>query len=171
MSGHVGAPGAAGSACAAAADWLRRRRLDDAVRRAAGRGTRVLGVCGGAMLLGTEVTDPHDVEGATAGLGLLPISTEMAATKTTRPVRVSVSELTGPWAALGGARADGNELGHGAETQQRDGGEVAPQVADGTNAYLEDVAEGLENAPRAFMGLRKGKTRGKQLVRVSPSAS
>ncbi|MEM8904696.1 MAG: cobyric acid synthase [Actinomycetota bacterium] len=131
---------------AADADWLRRRRLDHAVRRAAGRGTRVLGVCGGAMLLGTEVTDPHGVEGATAGLGLLPISTEMAATKTTRPVRVSVSELTGPWAALGGARADGYEIRHGEVTPQRAGVEVAPLVwADGP--VLATTVHGLAENP------------------------
>ena len=49
--------------------------------------------------------------------------------------------------------------------------EVAPKVADGTIAYLEDVAEGLENAPHAFMGLLKGKNRGKQLVRVAPGSA
>ena len=31
--------------------------------------------------------------------------------------------------------------------------------------YREDIAEGLENAPQAFMGLLKGKNFGKQLVR------
>ena len=45
--------------------------------------------------------------------------------------------------------------------------EVAPKVASGEIAYVEDVAEGLENAPQAFMGLLKGKNLGKLVVKVS----
>ncbi|MSU91279.1 zinc-binding dehydrogenase [Rhodobacteraceae bacterium 2CG4] len=46
-------------------------------------------------------------------------------------------------------------------------GEVAPQVASGRIVYREDVAEGLENAPEAFLGMLKGRNFGKQLVRVA----
>ena len=45
-------------------------------------------------------------------------------------------------------------------------GEVAPKVASGEIKMLEDIADGLENAPAAFMGLLKGKNRGKQLVKL-----
>lgn len=44
--------------------------------------------------------------------------------------------------------------------------EVAPKVAAGDIRYLEDIAEGLEAAPGAFMALLKGGNTGKQLVRV-----
>ena len=44
--------------------------------------------------------------------------------------------------------------------------EVGPLVADGTIAYRETVAEGLEAAPEAFLRLLKGGNFGKQLVRV-----
>jgi len=44
--------------------------------------------------------------------------------------------------------------------------EVVPMLASGEIAYLEDIAEGLENAPRAFMGLLEGKNMGKQIVKV-----
>ena len=44
--------------------------------------------------------------------------------------------------------------------------EVGPMVADGRVKFLEDVAEGLENAPEAFRGLLKGRNRGKQLVKL-----
>ncbi|MBM7069543.1 NADP-dependent oxidoreductase [Actibacterium sp. 188UL27-1] len=44
--------------------------------------------------------------------------------------------------------------------------EVAPMVADGRIRYRETVAEGLENAPQAFLDLLKGGNFGKQLVRV-----
>ncbi len=46
-------------------------------------------------------------------------------------------------------------------------GQVAPLVANGSIAYSEDVAEGLENAPAAFMRMLKGGNFGKQVVRVS----
>jgi NADPH-dependent curcumin reductase CurA len=46
--------------------------------------------------------------------------------------------------------------------------EVAPLVRDGAIAWRETVAEGLENAPAAFMGLLRGENFGKQLVRVGP---
>jgi NADPH-dependent curcumin reductase CurA len=33
--------------------------------------------------------------------------------------------------------------------------------------YHEDVAEGLENAPKAFIGMLQGRNLGKQLVKVA----
>jgi NADPH-dependent curcumin reductase CurA len=48
--------------------------------------------------------------------------------------------------------------------------EVVPRlagwVADGSIRYREDVTEGLENAPRAFIGMLRGENRGKTLVKV-----
>ena len=44
--------------------------------------------------------------------------------------------------------------------------EVGPLVGDGTIKVKESVAEGLDNAPAAFMELLKGGNFGKQLVRV-----
>jgi NADPH-dependent curcumin reductase CurA len=44
--------------------------------------------------------------------------------------------------------------------------DVSAWIKEGKIKYREDVAEGLENAPEAFMGLLKGKNFGKQLVRV-----
>ncbi|UYV37098.1 NADP-dependent oxidoreductase [Rhodobacteraceae bacterium D3-12] len=44
--------------------------------------------------------------------------------------------------------------------------EVVPMLSDGRVAYLEDIAEGLENAPRAFTGLLEGKNVGKQIVKL-----
>ncbi|MFL5968301.1 MAG: NADP-dependent oxidoreductase [Gaiellaceae bacterium] len=44
---------------------------------------------------------------------------------------------------------------------------LAGWVASGDLRWQEDVTEGLENAPRAFIGLLNGANRGKALVRVS----
>ena len=45
--------------------------------------------------------------------------------------------------------------------------EVGGWIREGRIKYREDVVEGLEKAPEAFMGLLKGKNMGKLLVRVS----
>ena len=44
--------------------------------------------------------------------------------------------------------------------------DVAPKVAANEIAYLEDVAEGLENAPEAFIAMLKGGNTGKQIVKL-----
>jgi NADPH-dependent curcumin reductase len=45
--------------------------------------------------------------------------------------------------------------------------EIAPLVREGRLAYREDVVEGLEQAPEAFLGLLKGRNFGKLIVKVS----
>jgi len=44
--------------------------------------------------------------------------------------------------------------------------EIAPKVASGDIRYIEDIAEGLENAPEAFIGLLQGRNLGKQIVKL-----
>jgi NADPH-dependent curcumin reductase CurA len=44
--------------------------------------------------------------------------------------------------------------------------ELAQLVGDGTLKYRETVAQGLESAPEAFIGLLKGRNFGKQLVKL-----
>ena len=45
--------------------------------------------------------------------------------------------------------------------------ELAGHVAAGRIRYRETVAQGLEAAPRAFLGMLRGENFGKQLVKVS----
>ncbi len=45
--------------------------------------------------------------------------------------------------------------------------ETAPWVKEGKLKFREDVVKGLENAPRAFMGLLEGKNFGKLVVEVA----
>jgi len=47
------------------------------------------------------------------------------------------------------------------------GRDVSAWLKQGKIKYKEDVVEGLENAPQAFLGLLQGKNFGKLLVRVS----
>jgi len=48
---------------------------------------------------------------------------------------------------------------------------VGAAVADGRIRYREDITDGLENAPAAFIGMLEGRNFGKALVRVTPSDS
>jgi NADPH-dependent curcumin reductase CurA len=41
-------------------------------------------------------------------------------------------------------------------------------VRDGRLRYRETIVEGIENAPRAFLGLFHGENIGKMLVKVGP---
>jgi NADPH-dependent curcumin reductase CurA len=45
--------------------------------------------------------------------------------------------------------------------------EVSGWLRDGRIKYREDVVDGLERAPSAFIGLLKGENFGKMLVRVA----
>ena len=45
--------------------------------------------------------------------------------------------------------------------------DVSGWLKDGKIKYREDIVDGLENAPRAFLGLFRGENTGKLLVRVS----
>ncbi|MFT5026665.1 MAG: adenosylcobyric acid synthase [Ilumatobacter sp.] len=87
--------------------WMRERGLDVAVAQAATAGTPVIGVCGGAMMLGMSFDDPDGAEGLVGGsaemLGLLPLRTTLVADKLA--VRSSVD-----WE---GEQHDGYEIRYG----------------------------------------------------------
>jgi adenosylcobyric acid synthase len=93
--------------------WLRAQGLDEAIRRHAGAGRPLLGVCGGLQMLGRALHDPHGVDGAAAGLDLLPVETTFGVEKLLRPGRVCFDALDAPWAALSGVAFDGYEIRHG----------------------------------------------------------
>ena len=44
--------------------------------------------------------------------------------------------------------------------------ELGQRVVTGQLKYRETVAQGLDNAPEAFLGLLKGRNFGKQLVKL-----
>ncbi len=61
-------------------DWLRRQGWDRAIERHLRYGGKLLGICGGLQMLGARIDDPAGIEsspGGSAGLGLLPLSTEL----------------------------------------------------------------------------------------------
>jgi adenosylcobyric acid synthase len=68
--------------------WVRERGLDEVIVKHVRNGRPVLGICGGAQMLGDRITDPEGVEGApgadVAGLGLLDARTTFGADKVLR---------------------------------------------------------------------------------------
>ncbi len=99
--------------------WLSHTGLERAVLTAADAGVRVLGICGGAMLLGHEIDDPSGIEGGRVtsvdGLGLLDLHTRFEPDKhlAVAPARFTRG-LPQPWASLAGTEvATTYELRHG----------------------------------------------------------
>ena len=45
---------------------------------------------------------------------------------------------------------------------------AAPLVREGLLKYREDIVEGIDSAPEAFIGLLQGRNFGKLLVRLTP---
>ncbi|MFR9565825.1 MAG: cobyric acid synthase [Rikenellaceae bacterium] len=67
--------------------YLRERSLAKAIINHHKAGKPLYGICGGYQIMGRMVYDPHHIEGETesmAGLGILPISTNIEGGKTTR---------------------------------------------------------------------------------------
>jgi cobyric acid synthase CobQ/L-threonine-O-3-phosphate decarboxylase len=64
--------------------YLRQTGLAQRITQLAATDCEIVGICGGFQILGREIADPHHVEAgsAMAGLGILPISTELAEDKT-----------------------------------------------------------------------------------------
>jgi len=113
--------------------WLRAAGLDAAIAAHVHARKPTLAICGGLQLLGKALHDPHGMEGAAAGLGLLPLSTEFQPRKRYRHATYALGQLTGYWACLSGLRFDAYEIRHGLTTPSSEpatGGECAPVLRE-----------------------------------------
>jgi adenosylcobyric acid synthase len=112
--------------------WLRESGFADALIARARRRRPIVGICGGLQMLGQDVRDPAGVESAgvpvdEAGLGLLRIRTELAATKTTIPASAAWADLRVFGQSGGPAQAAGYEI-HMGETHYLEGAAPFCQV-------------------------------------------
>jgi adenosylcobyric acid synthase len=94
--------------------WLGQSGLGAAIAARVAAGGPVLGICGGLQLLGECIDDPHGVDGAGEGLGLLPVITTFEREKLTRRTEARFAKLAPPWDGLCGRRVAGYEIRHGA---------------------------------------------------------
>ena len=91
--------------------WLRDNGWDDAINRHLRYGGKIIGICGGYQMLGTQLSDLHGVEdnaGVSAGLGLLEMTTELKQHKQLRQVQGTLS--------LTGGKIEGYEIHCGASS-------------------------------------------------------
>lgn len=87
--------------------------LAEAISKKVGRGTRLVGICGGYQMLGVRLSDPHQVEseeGEAAGLGFLPAETVFYPDKRTERVRGTVACNHPEWLELQGISVEGYEI-------------------------------------------------------------
>lgn len=149
--------------------WLRDSGLDTAVCEHAAAGVRILGICGGLQMLGTQLDDPDGVEGPPTkneGLGLLPVVTVFAEDKALTHREVTLPyHVDGPWRPLAGLTVNAYEIHHGRTTNHDhcgltagSGGQSAV-ITDGTVAgwYLHGVLEDPE-VLAALFGARPTRT-------------
>jgi adenosylcobyric acid synthase len=93
--------------------YLKRRGLAQQIVAQAGRGTPVIGICGGYQMMGEMVFDPGQVESAESqavGLGLLPVRTTFFAIKSTHQVRGQVVSGKGLLQGAEGLPLSGYEI-------------------------------------------------------------
>lgn len=77
--------------------WLKQNGWETAIRKHAGAGKPILGICGGLQMLGREIRDPYRTESdieAVAGLDLLNVTTVLAREKITRQATARFSAAT-----------------------------------------------------------------------------
>lgn len=92
--------------------WFRASGLEAAVKRLAGEGTPVIGICGGYQILGTQIVDACGMEGGgqIQGMGLLPIVTHYEPEKMRKQNAGVVTQLSGIFQNLSGKTVSGYEL-------------------------------------------------------------
>ena len=101
--------------------WLRECGLDLAIDRHTAAGRPLLGICGGLQMLGEALRDPHAIDGAAPGLGLLPLVTQFEPHKLLRAGALRFAATTGCWAALEGVVWQGYEIHHGRSAPHESG--------------------------------------------------
>jgi adenosylcobyric acid synthase len=128
-------------------DWLRRTGMDHALVAAYRRRTPILAVCGGVQMLGGDVVDPHGVESAATGLGLIPATTSLGAAKRVELRSATFADSMGePWSDLAGRAIEGYEIRFGATSSVDP---AVPALPDGLGftcgsvlaVYLHGLAE------------------------------
>jgi adenosylcobyric acid synthase len=122
--------------------WLRRSGFAAALQARAIERRPILGICGGLQMLGEQVRDPLTVEGGgvAAGLGLLPIVTELKATKTTVNASVRWSDLRLFGHAVGTIEARGYEIHMGETAYARDARPFGQVRRAGAREVVDDGA-------------------------------
>ena len=121
--------------------WLRESGMEAAILKEASKGKIIFGICGGYQMLGDTLSDPYGVEagGTIRGMGLIPMDTVFAQSKTRTRVTGCFGSLTGDLAPLNGAALEGYEI-HMGESTLKNGAAAATKIQDSVSG--EEKADG-----------------------------
>ncbi|RWX47638.1 adenosylcobyric acid synthase (glutamine-hydrolysing) [Candidatus Electrothrix aarhusensis] len=118
--------------------WLSQTGLDRAICGLAEQGCQITGICGGFQILGKTVADPHGIEGEAGsllhGLGLLNLTTELAADKTL--IRREGKHLPS------GQPVHGYEIHHGQTGSSKSGGTGSGTVSESLLTFADGASCG-----------------------------
>ena len=111
--------------------WMRESGMEAAVLKEAARGKLIFGICGGYQMLGESLSDPYHVEagGTMRGMGLLPMDTVFAQSKTRTRVSGSFGTLPGELEPLSGVELEGYEI-HMGESVLKGQAKPATEIRD-----------------------------------------
>ncbi len=114
--------------------WMRENGMEALILKAAAAGTTVFGICGGFQMLGDTLSDPMGVEegGSMKGMGLLPIDTVFAGSKTRTQVTGQFLPKDEEAEPLCGVKLRGYEI-HMGETTLKEGALPFTTIRDGVS--------------------------------------
>lgn len=145
--------------------FLREQGWPGAIARHLRYGGKLLGICGGLQMLGTQIDDPHGLEGAAGssdGLGLLAFTTVLEPQKQLRNVRGQLCLENVPVSGYEIHAGVSTGAGLNAAVRLDDGRSDGALSADGQvlGTYLHGLFEGSEacSALLRWAGLRDAQT-------------
>lgn len=148
--------------------WMRQTGMEAAVLKEASRGKLIFGICGGYQMLGEILSDPYGVEagGTIKGMGLLPMDTVFAKTKTRTQVRGKFGTLPGDFAGLSDAEIEGYEI-HMGESTLKGEAVSATSICDSVTGNAKTEGACLKNVCGTYVhGVFDREACAEALVRV-----
>ena len=126
--------------------WMRESGMEAAVLKEAARGKLIFGICGGYQMLGESLSDPYHVEagGTMRGMGLLPMDTVFAQSKTRTRVSGSFGTLPGELEPLSGVELEGYEI-HMGESVLKGQAKPATEIRDKVSETRKPDGACLDN--------------------------
>lgn len=111
--------------------WMRENGMEASILKEASRGALIFGICGGYQMLGETLSDPYGVEagGTVRGMGLIPMDTVFAKSKTRTRVTGTFGRISGDWSPLSGVELEGYEI-HMGESVLKNGAVAATRIRD-----------------------------------------
>ena len=111
--------------------WMRENGMEASILKEASRGALIFGICGGYQMLGETLSDPYGVEagGTVRGMGLIPMDTVFAKSKTRTRVAGTFGGISGDWSPLSGVELEGYEI-HMGESVLKNGAVAATRIRD-----------------------------------------